>query len=54
MNLFTVGLGELMHSNVEMQCPADLQNAMSLARTFERCSSMAATMPSLSVAHSHQ
>jgi hypothetical protein len=36
MNLFTAGLGEPMTSDVEMQQPADLQFAMSLARAFER------------------
>jgi hypothetical protein len=36
MNLFTAGLGEPMTSDVEMQRPADLQFAMSLARAFER------------------
>jgi hypothetical protein len=36
MNLFTAGLGEPMTSDVEMQQPADLQFAMSLAHAFER------------------
>jgi hypothetical protein len=31
MNLFITSLGELMTSDVEMQCSADLQVAMSLA-----------------------
>jgi hypothetical protein len=41
MNLFTVGLGEPMTSDVEMQRPQDLQAAMSLARAFERRASAA-------------
>jgi hypothetical protein len=45
MNLFTPGLGEPMTSDVEMQRPADLQAAMSLARAFERRDTAAATPP---------
>jgi hypothetical protein len=41
MNLFTVGLGEPMTWDVEMQWPEDLQVAMSLARAFERWASVA-------------
>jgi hypothetical protein len=36
MNLFIAGLGEPMSSDVEMQRPAALQAALSLARAFER------------------
>jgi hypothetical protein len=54
MNLFATGLGEPMRCNVEMQCPTDLQDAMSLAYAFEWRSSMAVTIPSLQVVHSHQ
>jgi hypothetical protein len=36
MNLFIAGLGEPMSSDVEMQRPADLQAALSLAQAFER------------------
>jgi hypothetical protein len=41
MKLFTAGLGEPMTSDVEMQCPDDLQFAMSLVRKFERRASIA-------------
>jgi hypothetical protein len=54
MNLFTADLGEPMRSNVEMQQSADLQNAMSLARAFERRSSAPTTTATLPVAHSQQ
>jgi hypothetical protein len=54
MNLFTAGLGEPMRLDVEMQRTADLQNAMSLARAFERRISAAVTVPSLSVARPQQ
>jgi hypothetical protein len=46
MNLFTAGLGEPMSSDVEMQRPADLQAAMSLARAFERRAGAVAGVPS--------
>ena len=36
MNMFTAGLGEPLTSDVELQKPADLQTAMSLARAFEK------------------
>jgi hypothetical protein len=45
MNLFTTGLGEPMTSDVEMQRPADLQAAMSLARAFERRATAVAIPP---------
>jgi hypothetical protein len=45
MNLFTTGLGEPMTSDVEMQQPADLQAAMSLAWAFERRATAVATPP---------
>jgi hypothetical protein len=45
MNLFTAGLGEPMTSDVEMQRPADLQFAMSLARAFERRSTFVNQAP---------
>jgi hypothetical protein len=47
MNLFTAGLGEPMSSDVEMQRPADLQAAMSLARAFERRAGAVAGVSSL-------
>jgi hypothetical protein len=40
--LFTVGMGLLLSSDVEMQHPANLQMAMSLARAFEHHSAEAA------------
>jgi hypothetical protein len=45
MNLFTAGLSEPMTSDVEMQRPADLQAAMSLARAFERRANVAVQTP---------
>jgi hypothetical protein len=45
MNLFTAGLGEPMRFDIEMQRPADQQNTMSLAYTFERHASVAVTVP---------
>jgi hypothetical protein len=45
MNLFTAGLGEPMTSDVEMQRPADLQVAMSLARAFERRATIVTQAP---------
>jgi hypothetical protein len=47
MNLFTAGLGELMSSDVEMQRPANLQAAMSLAQAFERRARAATAVSSL-------
>jgi hypothetical protein len=40
MNLFTVGLGEPMASDVAMRQPVDLQSTMSLTQAFERCASV--------------
>jgi hypothetical protein len=45
MNLFTAGLDEPMMSDVEMQCPANLQVAMSLAHAFKLCVSVAVQTP---------
>ena len=42
IDLFTAGLGQPLSSDVEMQHPANLQTAMSLARAFERRSAEAA------------
>lgn len=39
VQLFTEGLPEPLRTDVELQAPADLQHAMSLARAFERHSS---------------
>jgi hypothetical protein len=36
IDLFTVGLGQPLASDVEMQRPANLQTAMSLAQAYER------------------
>lgn len=42
IDLFTAGLGQPLASDVEMQRPANLQTAMSLARAYERRSAEAA------------
>jgi hypothetical protein len=36
VNMFTVGLGEPLRTDVELQTPTTLQYAMSLARVYER------------------
>jgi hypothetical protein len=36
INLFTAGLGEPFRTDVELQAPAHLQTAMSLAQACER------------------
>jgi hypothetical protein len=36
VQMFSAGLGEPLRTNVELATPADLQTAMSLARTYER------------------
>jgi hypothetical protein len=43
-----------MCSDVEMQQSADLQNAMSLMRAFERCASVAIVTASLPATNSQQ
>jgi len=48
VDLFTVGLGQPLASDVEMQRPANLQTAMSLARAFEKRSAEAARATSSS------
>jgi hypothetical protein len=37
VQMFSGGLGEPLHTNVELATPSDLQSAMSLARTYEWC-----------------
>lgn len=54
MNLFTTDLGEPMQLDIEMQRPAALQNAMSLARAFERCANADTAMASFPVTCSQQ
>jgi hypothetical protein len=39
VQLFTGGLPDAIHINVELQAPQDLQRAMALARAYERWSS---------------
>ena len=36
-NMYTVGLGEPLHTDVEMEMPETLQRAKHLARVYERC-----------------
>jgi hypothetical protein len=35
--MFTTGLGEPLHTNVELAAPADSQSAMRLAQAYESC-----------------
>jgi hypothetical protein len=35
--MFNAGLGEPLHTNVELARPSDLQTAMNLTRAYERC-----------------
>jgi hypothetical protein len=56
VNMFTVGLGESLRTDVELQTPTTLQYAMSLARAYERRTALptdvALSKPSRSNPHS--
>ena len=45
ITIFTAGLGEPLKTDVELQAPSTLEDAMGLARTYKRRSTMATPPP---------
>jgi hypothetical protein len=50
-NMYTVGLGEPLHTDVEMEMPETLQRAKHLARVYERCLLLSASSSTPHIRH---